>query len=295
MQLIDMKESEINIQLTFADNKAISQEILEPDSLIVTIAQPWLIVDAETSEPLSYVPTVQSIELALQYNDAEFLELQENAKKAVSAGIAVSIWQLVIIVLFKKVLFSMWVLILTLQFFVFMSMWQVRYPHTLTFLLSELKRIALGEFMDDFDVMGIVMEWLGNEQSKTSSPTDEQVGESRLGTADAMSSLGPTLMLASMGFLLLIIIVVVILVLARRMKCSNGTRELVGKIRRAVFWNAIIRYLILNSLKLNLSGMLVLKLYQSSTQMDMAIAIGILAFINGIPFVFIVLLERKHS
>ena len=261
----------------------------------MTIAQPWLIVDAETSEPLSYVPTVQSIELALQYNDAEFLELQENAKKAVSAGIAVSIWQLVIIVLFKKVLFSMWVLILTLQFFVFMSMWQVRYPHTLTFLLSELKRIALGEFMDDFDVMGIVMEWLGFEQSKSSSPTDEQVGESRLGTADAMSSLGPTLLLASIGFLLLIIIVVVILVLARRMKCSNGTRELVGKIRRAVFWNAIIRYLILNSLKLNLSGMLVLKLYQSSTQMDMAIAIGILAFINGIPFVFIVLLERKHS
>ena len=53
---------------------------------------------------------------------------------------------------FKKVLFSMWILILTLQFFVYMATWQVRYPGTLHFLLYELKRIALGEFMDDLDI-----------------------------------------------------------------------------------------------------------------------------------------------
>ena len=62
-----------------------------------------------------------------------------------------TIWELVIIFLFKKVLFSMWVLILILQFFVYIATWQVRYPSILTFILYELKRIALCEFMDDFD------------------------------------------------------------------------------------------------------------------------------------------------
>lgn len=55
----------------------------------------------------------------------------------------------------------MWILILTLQFFVYMAQWQVRYPNTLQFLLYELKKVALGEFMDDLDVGGEVMKSFG--------------------------------------------------------------------------------------------------------------------------------------
>ena len=51
----------------------------------------------------------------------------------------------------KKLIFSMWVLIMTLQFFVFIARWQIKYPHRLRFLLHEFRRIALGEFMDDLD------------------------------------------------------------------------------------------------------------------------------------------------
>ena len=83
--------------------------------------------------------------------------------------------------MFKKVLFSMWMLILTLQFFVYMYTWQVRYPNTLQFILYELKRVALGEFMDDLDVGGTVMEAMGMQASEASS-TKEKVGEERLGS-----------------------------------------------------------------------------------------------------------------
>ena len=52
----------------------------------------------------------------------------------------------------------MWILILTLQFFVYIAMWQVRYPSMIHFLLYELKRVTLGEFIDDLPVGDILME-----------------------------------------------------------------------------------------------------------------------------------------
>lgn len=43
------------------------------------------------------------------------------ADNAERISLAVSIWEIVLILLFKKVLFSMWVLILTLQFYVYIG------------------------------------------------------------------------------------------------------------------------------------------------------------------------------
>ena len=79
----------------------------------------------------------------------------------------------------------MWILILTLQFFVYMYTWQVRYPDTLQFILYELKRVALGEFMDDLDFGATVMESMGMPASEASS-TKEQVGEERLGSSSPL-------------------------------------------------------------------------------------------------------------
>ena len=51
----------------------------------------------------------------------------------------------------KQLIFSMWVLILTLQFFVFIALWQIKYPLKIKFIVAEFRRMALGEFIDDFD------------------------------------------------------------------------------------------------------------------------------------------------
>ena len=51
----------------------------------------------------------------------------------------------------------------------------MRFPGTLKFILYELKRMALGEFMDDLDLGGSVMDAIGLEMSDTSS-ADEKVG-----------------------------------------------------------------------------------------------------------------------
>ena len=51
----------------------------------------------------------------------------------------------------------------------------------LNFVLYELKRVALGEFMDDIDIGDTINEALGMPPSEL-TPAEEQVGEERLGT-----------------------------------------------------------------------------------------------------------------
>ena len=80
-----------------------------------------------------------------------------------------SVWEIILIFALKKFLFSIWVLILLLQFLVQMTTWQINYPPTTRILLFEVKRIVLGEFMDDLDLASRIYEAFGvqNTNSKT--------------------------------------------------------------------------------------------------------------------------------
>ena len=51
----------------------------------------------------------------------------------------------------KKALHVNWLLITDLQFFVYINDWNVLYPRDLQVLMKELRRIALGEFVDDLE------------------------------------------------------------------------------------------------------------------------------------------------
>ena len=211
------------------------------------------------------------------------------AERAAQISLAVTVWEIIVIFAFKKVLFSMWVLILTLQFFVYISTWQVRFPSTLKFILYELKRMALGEFMDDLDLGGSIMSGLGLESGKTSS-ADEKVGEARLGATSPLESFGPTLLLGSMLFFLLIFIIVALLVIVKRTNPSPKCHERVAKLKKMVFFNPIIRYFFLNSLKLNMAGFIAFK--AKGEPADLAIAICILVVTNGAPLAFYISLGR---
>lgn len=46
----------------------------------------------------------------------------------------------------------MWILILTLQFLVYMAIWQVNYSPLTQLVLYELRKIALGEYLDDLEI-----------------------------------------------------------------------------------------------------------------------------------------------
>lgn len=99
----------------------------------------------------------------------------------------------------------MWVLILTLQYFVFIAVWNIRYPNITRFMLYELRKISLGEFFDDLELSKTIPEFFGIE-AKESKATEEKVGEERLGSADSvLFNFGPTLLLGTILFLVVII------------------------------------------------------------------------------------------
>ena len=51
----------------------------------------------------------------------------------------------------KKALHVNWLLITDLQFYVYINDWNVLYTRELQGLMKEFRRIALGEFVDDFE------------------------------------------------------------------------------------------------------------------------------------------------
>ena len=58
-------------------------------------------------------------------------------------------------------------------------------------------------------------------------------------------------MLGSIAFLIVLVLVIVIITIFRRKNQSDKCRERVNKIKKAIFYNPIIRFLILNSLKMD--------------------------------------------
>ena len=124
-------------------------------------------------------------------------------------GIVASLWELALIIGLKQAIFAVWILILILQFFVYISMWQIRLPKTASLLLFELRRIVLGEFMEDIELGDTISESIGL-QTKAKSGTDEKLGRNRLGDSSIGANLGITILFISIIFLLIILLIVLI-------------------------------------------------------------------------------------
>ena len=46
----------------------------------------------------------------------------------------------------------MWILVHILQHYVFIAMWQINYPSLTQVVFKELRRIALGEFLEGLEI-----------------------------------------------------------------------------------------------------------------------------------------------
>ena len=190
----------------------------------------------------------------------------------------------------------MWILILTLQFFVYMATWNIRYTRVMKFVLHELRKISLGEFLDDLEIGGNILRLLGINSGKK-SVTEEVVGEDRLGSRkDIFANFGSTLILASIGMLVVIIAVCTLIILLRRVKCSKKCKENFQKLKKALFWNPLIRYIVINSLKLNISTIVIFKAAQSTEAPSLTNilgAVGISLLVNIFAIIFFCILQKK--
>lgn len=79
-------ETGLEFSIDFAQPSAISNDIKEPDTLLVKFLIPDRIVDAETNKPLELEDLVFKIQIGVQYTEAELGELVDLQGKAADAG-----------------------------------------------------------------------------------------------------------------------------------------------------------------------------------------------------------------
>ena len=70
-------ESHINIKLTFSQRETISEDILEPDSIRVTILHPQTFIDALTGYPLATASYKTETTIPSQLTESEYKSLEE--------------------------------------------------------------------------------------------------------------------------------------------------------------------------------------------------------------------------
>ena len=94
--------------------------------------------------------------------------------------------------------------------------------------------------------------------------------------------------------LLIIVILLVLLCLARRYGMPEKCKSLINKVKSKIFWNLMIRYLFLNALKLNMTGLVAIKT-ATEAGVNLAIGVGTLSVINMVPLVFVCFLYNNQD
>ena len=147
--------------------------------------------------------------------------------------------------------------------------------------------------MDEVDIgEAIGIEFL---EKREKYPT-ELIGDDRLGNPDPVKNLGTTFLLLTGVFVVLIIIVVVIICIARRTRLSDKNKERCDKLKGKIFYNALIRYTLLNALKLNLMAMLALN--SNDEDADFMKKLGpilLLIILVQLPFIYVWCLGKRQS
>ena len=141
------------------------------------------------------------------------------ASNAAVIGVGLSIWQIIMCFVLGKAISSMWILINTVQFIVYMSLWQINYERVLRIFFRELKRIVLAEFFDDLAIGKKLKEAIGiskDDDEEASLGIEQEVGECRLGPKDPGQNMGATFLIMTLIFVILVLVALAILLLTRK-------------------------------------------------------------------------------
>ena len=170
------------------------------------------------------------------------------------------------------------------------------------FSLYELRKIALGEFLDDLDLGNIINDIFGIDSGAAASDDNQVkdiVGEERLehNGQGVFSSFGPTFIIASSILLCFIVIVLILIICLRKRNtgCCDKCKRCINYITTKLFFNPLIRYLLLNALKFYMASMINFKTDHDDNSVDRVFAIAILIIINVIALYFSCLLHRNKT
>ena len=148
----------------------------------------------------------------------------------------------------------MWKVINVLQFVVFYTIWQIYIPPKSFSLILEFRKLVFFEFAKEW-IMAYLFTHEGNEEVNSEehglrrlSLTDPE--EHRLGTDDFLRNAG------AMALFLIVIVLVLILMILLFFIGRRHTRvyNFYLKLKKKVFWNLPLRYVMQSALKLQIAS-----------------------------------------
>ena len=103
------------------------------------------------------------------------------------------------------------------------------------------------------------------------------------------------MILASFVFLVLIGLVITIVFVSRKTELSPKNKERLDKLKNNIFYNAIVRFFFLNTLKFNMSSMVVLVKESSSASSTFVAALLLICFSVIVPLALIRLIYINRA
>ena len=160
-------------------------------------------------------------------------------------------------------------------------------------MMHELRRLVLGEFLDDIDLASSINDIFGIEKEARSA-TEEKVGEDRLGSSSISQNLGLTLLLLSILVVFIALCLLIGVYACRKMKANGKCNACLQNVKRKVFYNTIIRFLMLNALKLYMTAIVALESNKPNAK-DSIIAKVMLSMMIIAPIILTCVLYMNHN
>ena len=119
----------------------------------------------------------------------------------------------------------------------------------------------LGEFFDDLPVGKYIKEYvlMCESEEETEFPR-QKIGIDRLGEKDINCSYGPTFVAITGLLAFLILLTLLMLCLDRFCGLCKKVKDKMHSLKKTIFWNGLIRYVYLSSLKFMMISVVALRL-----------------------------------
>ena len=171
-----------------------------------------------------------------------------------------------------------------------MGLWNILMSSRCRVLFDELRRIALFEFFDDYDITGTIVSGLGIDSLMPDKDgPGQKVGKDRLGESSLLKSLGATFFFFTVLFGIFILVMIALVYLCRNTRLSEANKKRLADLKKKIFFNMLIRYSLLNALKLNLTALMGI----TASGLEKLPSIALLVVLNLLPFVYSYVLIRK--
>ena len=122
---------------------------------------------------------------------------------------------------------------------------------------------------------------------------EEKLGDDRVGSKSFFDNFGASLFLMTLVLIVFALLIIVVILIIKGCCSTEKNMERIRKLKRSIFWNKIIRYLFLSSLKFNMVALVAFKRTPENGY-EMLTAVLIFIGITALPVYFARLLI-KHG